>query len=176
LRAAAAAAYGRPMARFETTLTVPRPVEDTFGFVSDFRNAARWDPRTYAAEKATPGPIGLGTRFVLTGGLLPHSVVARLRLPVALAGMRLPYDVVGFEAPHGFVLAGETRLVAYRDRLEFASEGPGTRVRYEAELRLKGILAVGEPVLRLLFARIGRDATRDLASTVAHGTRGAAAA
>ena len=40
-----------PVATHETILTIPRPIEETFAFVSDFRNAAKWDPRTYAAEK-----------------------------------------------------------------------------------------------------------------------------
>ena len=45
-----------------------RFVEELFAFVSDFRNAAAWDPRTYAVEKATEGPTGIGPRFMLTGG------------------------------------------------------------------------------------------------------------
>jgi dehydrogenase/reductase SDR family member 12 len=164
------------MAYFETSLLVPRPVETTFGFVSDFRNAVHWDPRTYAAQQATPGPIGLGTRFVLTGGLLPEAILIRLRIRPSLMGMRLPYDVVEFTPPVAFVLAGETRTLRYRDRLEFSTDGDGTRLRYVAELSLKGMLAVGEPVLRIMFARIGRDATRSLSDTIVQRTGGAARA
>ena len=160
------------MARFATTLHVPRPVDEVFAFVSDFRNAVHWDPRTYAAEQLTPGSPGIGTRFVLTGGVLPRPVLRRLRIPASLVGMRLPYDVVEFTPPSGFTLAGESRLVRYRDRLEFTADGGGTRVRYLAELHLRGPLAVGEPLLRPLFSRIGRDATRDLADAVVRGTGG----
>jgi hypothetical protein len=56
------------MATYEAVLTVPQSVDETLAFVSDLRNAARWDPRTYGVEKVTDGPIGVGTRFMLTGG------------------------------------------------------------------------------------------------------------
>jgi hypothetical protein len=84
--------------------------------------------------------------------------------------MPLPYDVVEFERPRRFVLEGESPLFRYRDELEFEPEADGTLLRYFAELRLKGILAVGEPVLRLLFGIIGRGATRHLAAAVHAGT------
>jgi dehydrogenase/reductase SDR family protein 12 len=158
------------MATYETVLTIPQKVEATFAFVSDFRNAARWDPRTYAVEKATDGPIGVGTRFMLTGGMLREDWVERLRIPKSMAGMALPYDIVEFDSPNEFVLEGESRLVRYRDHLEFSADGSNTRLRYFAELELKGLLAVGEPLLKMMFKRIGDDATRDLPATVARGT------
>ena len=69
------------VAAYETILSVPHPVEVTFDFVSDFRNAALWDPRTFAVEKATDGPIGAGTRFILTGGMMREDLVQKLRIP-----------------------------------------------------------------------------------------------
>lgn len=154
------------VAHFEATLNVPHSLETTFAFVSDFRNAARWDPRTYAAEKATEGPIGVGTRFILTGGAMREEWVERLHVPHGVAGMALPYDVVEFDAPSRFVLAGESRAMRWRDELEFSADGVATRLRYVAELEFKGFLRIGEPLLARLFQRIGDDATRDLAACV----------
>lgn len=158
------------MATYETVLIIPQTVAATFAFVSDFRNAEHWDPRTYSVEKATDGPIGVGTRFVLTGGMMREDLVKRLRLPQSMAGMALPYDVVDFDPPNEFVLEGESRLVRYRDHLEFSADGANTRLRYFAELSLKGPLALGEPLLKMMFKRIGDDATRDLPATVVAGT------
>ena len=158
------------MATYETILTIPQSVDQTFAFVSDFRNAAKWDPRTFSVDKTTDGDIGIGTRFMLTGGMLPEATVARLHLPKSMAGMALPYDVTEFDAPHEFVLVGESRLVRYRDHLEFWPDGNGTRLRYFAELELKGPLSIMEPLLGRMFQRIGDDATRDLPATVVRGT------
>jgi len=159
------------MATYETILTVPQSVEETFSFVSDFRNAALWDPRTYAVEKSTEGPIGVGTRFMLTGGMLRKELLGRLHIPESVAGMPLPYDVVEFDAPDEFVLEGESRVFRYHDHLEFSPDGDNTRLRYAAELELKGAFAVFEPFLQMMFQRIGDDATRDLPATVKRGTR-----
>lgn len=158
------------VAIYETILTIPQSVDETFAFVSDFRNAAQWDPRTFAVEKTTDGGIGVGTRFMLTGGILPEATVKRLHLPTSMAGMALPYDVVEFDAPHEFVLEGQSRLVRYRDHLEFWPDGNDTRLRYFAELLLKGPLSIMEPLLARMFQRIGDDATRDLPATVVRGT------
>lgn len=157
------------VASYETILTIPLGVEDAFAFVSDFRNAPMWDPRTYAVEKTTEGPIGVGTRFMLTGGLMPARLVRRLHIPTSLAGMALPYDVVEYDAPTIFVLTGESRLVRYRDRLEFVAQGDSTQLRYFAELELKGPLAAGDPLLQRVFTRIGDDATRRIPDVVGRG-------
>lgn len=155
------------MASYETNLRIPRSVEETFAFVSDFRNAGRWDPRTYSVEKVTDGPIGVGTRFVLIGGLVPRQILERLRVPGSRAGMALPYDVVEFSAPREFVLMGESRAFRYRDHLEFSSDGDDTLLRYAAELEIKGPLRFWDPVLQRIFTRIGDDATRALPAVVA---------
>jgi hypothetical protein len=82
------------VATYETTLNISKPLDETFAFVSDFRNAAVWDPRTYSVDKTTDGPIGVGTRFMLTGGMLPGSLLERLHLAESLIGMALPYGVI----------------------------------------------------------------------------------
>ena len=56
------------------------------------------------------------------------------------------------------------RTAALADENEEAP--PMTRLRYYAELEIKGPLALGEPLLRRMFQRIGDDATRDLPATV----------
>ena len=64
----------------------------------------------------------------------------------------------------------------FEDKIRFDPEGNGTRVTYTARLELKSVLAVGDPFLRLMFKRIGDDATRDIASAVAAGAPTASAA
>jgi hypothetical protein len=155
------------MAEYSTTLMIPAPIETTFGFVSDFRNAAIWDPRTYTASNETGGPIRVGTRFMLVGGLLRQDILKRLHIPESIAGIALPYDVVELDEPFRFVLEGESSLVRYGDRLEFAEAEAGTRLEYSAKLELKGVLSITDAMLSRLFERIGDDATRGIASAVA---------
>ena len=51
------------MAWVKGDLVINRPVEEVFDFVADERNEPRYNPRMLRAEKLTPGPIGVGTRF-----------------------------------------------------------------------------------------------------------------
>lgn len=154
------------VATYETILRIPRPIEATFAFVSDFRNAVTWDPRTYSADKTTEGPIGVGTQFILTGGMMPKNVVKRLHLPESVAGMALPYNVVLFDAPNEFILTGESKMLRWCDHLEFTGEGDSTRLRYYAELEMKKFTAAGETLLDRVFQRIGDGATVGLPAAV----------
>lgn len=135
------------MARYRTSLTIKRPLAETFAFFSDFRNAPSWDPQTVSARKATDGDIGLGTIFVLVGG-------------TAGINFDLPYEIVSYDPPHQFILKGKNRIFRYRDVIDFIAEGEHTRMSYYAELRFRGLLRAGNPLMSLMFQRIGDEATR----------------
>ena len=51
------------MARIDGEIMINRPVEEVFDFVADERNEPRYNPRMLSAEKLSPGPVGLGSRF-----------------------------------------------------------------------------------------------------------------
>jgi hypothetical protein len=137
------------MARSQRVVQSAVPPAVAFAFVSDFRHAPLWDPQTRSAEKLGDGPIGIGTRFVLVGG------VAGLR-------MELPYEIVAFDPPHRLVLEGSTRWVRYRDQITFEADGPGTRIVYDAEMELRSALRIVGPLLPLMFDRIAEAATRGM--------------
>jgi uncharacterized protein YndB with AHSA1/START domain len=60
------------MARVTKTLDVPGSPKDVFQYLADFSHAAEWDPGVLAAEKATEGPIEVGTAFRLTVAFGPR--------------------------------------------------------------------------------------------------------
>lgn len=158
------------MVRFETSLVIPRPRDATFAFVTDLSNAARWDPRTYQARKLTPGPVGLGTKFQLQGGLISKHTLDRFHVPELLRlDTELDYEVVSFVPRSEMVVRGETGHLRYEDHLVFSDEGDATRLRYLATMELKGVLAIGDVVLRPIFDAIGADATRGIADAVVAG-------
>ena len=155
------------MATFETSFIIPRPLAATFAFVTDFRNAPRWDPRAYEAKQLTPGPIGLGTRFLLVGGLIARPTLDRFHVPDWLRQTSdLEYEVVSFVPQRELVVRGETAMLRYEDHLVFSAEGDGTRLRYSAEMELKSVLQIGDPILAPLFHAIGEDATRGIPAAV----------
>jgi polyketide cyclase/dehydrase/lipid transport protein len=153
------------MATFHTSLWIPRPAADVFAFVSDFRHAPRWDPRTYSATMVTAEPVGLGSQFELQGGLLTKSV--HDELPAMLRGNEtLPYEIVEFDPPRVVAFRGETRTTQYHDRIQLFEQPGGTQLVYDAELVLKGVLELGAAAFQLLFDKIGRDATEPIPGVV----------
>jgi hypothetical protein len=156
-----------PVVRFETSLVIPRPRDATFAFVTDLSNAVTWDPRTYQARKLTPGPVALQTKFVLTGGLISKQTLARFHVPDLLRGdSDLGYEVVSFVPRSEMVVRGETSTLRYEDHLVFTDEGAATRLRYVATMELKGILSIGDVILKPIFEAIGADATQGIPAAV----------
>ncbi|HET6339784.1 MAG TPA: SRPBCC family protein [Polyangiales bacterium] len=122
-----------------------------FDFISDFRHASLWDPRTESVRKVTDGPIGRGTKFLLRARLLGS------------LGMDFPYAIVEYEQPRVIVFAGRTQFFEYRERVTFAPDGTGTTIEWDAAMDLRSLLALGNPFLSLLYQRIGDDATSGIA-------------
>ena len=144
------------MPRYRSSIEVPLSARATFAFVTDFRNAARWDPRVERAEKLTDGPVGAGTRFRLTSRVLIKEVA-------------LPYEITAFEPPPeeadgdatagAATFEGRTFLLRYRDRITVEPTGDDTsRLTYDARLSLRGPFVLDNFLLAPFLHQVGEDA------------------
>ena len=52
--------------RFDVTVVVDRPIEETFAFLADGTNDPKFSPRVLEITKATDGPTGVGTVYKST--------------------------------------------------------------------------------------------------------------
>lgn len=129
------------------------PIAEAFAFVSDFANSMHWDPGVASSEQIGEGPTGVGSRY---------------RLEVRLGGGVTPmeYEITSFDAPRRVVLTGIGARVAAVDEIRFESVPGGTRVDYEADIRLRGIFRLAEPFLGGAFTKIGRDALAGMRGTL----------
>ena len=132
------------MAVLKEILEVARPLDEVFAFVGDFANTKDWDPGVADSRKVTDGPIGVGTRYAVD---------------VVFNGRKLPmtYEVTAWDPPNRVVLKGEGSTVTAVDDIRFEAIPTGTRIRYSAELRLKGLLKLMEPFLSKRFDQTGKD-------------------
>ena len=130
------------MARYRASIDTSWTPEEAFEYLSDFSTSAEWDPGVVEAERLCDGAVAEGTRFHLVAKFL---------------GRRTPlnYRIVEFQPPRAVTFVGENATVISRDRITFESHAAGTRVLYDADLRLKGLLRLGDPLLRLAFDRVG---------------------
>ena len=133
------------MTRLNEQIETRLDPEASFAFVADFANSAGWDPGVASSERLDPGPVGVGARY---------------RLGVRLAGRVAPmeYRITVFEPSVRVVLEGSGSGVSAVDEIRFAPAGSGTRIEYTADIRLRGLLRLVQPLLGSQFARIGREA------------------
>ena len=105
-------------------------------------------------RRLTPAPTVVGSRF---------EVLALFR------GRRQRFEYVVTELEDGsrIALRGEGDKAQSVDVISVAAGGSGTRVTYEADLRLKGVYRVAEPFLRSTFRQMGDAALDGLAARLA---------
>lgn len=150
------------MTRLHETIETTLPLAGTFAFIADFANAEVWDPGTLASKRRGDGPVGVGTTYDLTvrmgGGAAP-----------------MTYTIETFEPDERVVLRGVGERATARDDIRFESTpSGGTRVDYIADIELKGLIRLLQPVLGGAFRKLGDDArtgmTRALAERAATRT------
>ena len=143
------------MARYTATIDAPVAAEDAFDYLAEFSTTQEWDPGVSEAEMLTPPPVALGSRFRVVAGF---------------AGRKVPltYEITDFDRPHRVTVRAENGSTVSEDTITFtpvrgtSADGDHLSVRYDADLRLKGLFRIFEPVLALAFKGIGDRAAAGL--------------
>jgi len=131
------------VALYIDAIDLPIPIEPAFDCSSDFSRTVEWDPGMQEARRETSGEVRLASRVQVT---------------VSFLGRRIPleYRITEFERPSRLVLRGGDSSFRSIDEITFVARPWGTRLTYEARLELVGIRRIADPILDLLFQRIGR--------------------
>ena len=124
------------MARYEASVETLWTPEEAFAYLSDFSTSAEWDPGVVEAERVGGAAPGDGAEVRLVARFLGRTT-------------ELTYRTVEHEPPHAVTFLGENATVTSRDRITFDAVPGGTRITYVADLRLKGLLRLADPLLRL---------------------------
>jgi len=143
------------MARYRASIDTSWTPEEAFAYLGDFSTSVEWDPGVVEAARVGAGAVGDGTEF---------------RLVAEFLGRKTPltYRIVEYEPPRAATFVGENAPVVSHDRIPLEATATGTRVTYDADLRLKGLLGVVDPLLRLAFNRVGDRALAGLREVLAH--------
>ncbi|MGA2319445.1 MAG: SRPBCC family protein [Solirubrobacteraceae bacterium] len=143
------------MARYRACVDTPLSPEEAFAFLSDFSTTQEWDPGVVEAERLDEGALSAGSEFRLVADFLGRKTA-------------LTYRVIEFDPPRAVTVRAENLTVVSLDRITFDALGEGTRVTYDADLRLKRPLRPADPLLVLAFNRIGDAALAGLRRTIGH--------
>ena len=149
------------MARYVVRVRTSMPPTEAFAYMADLKNFAEWDPgvgRVKQVEGNGPGPEA------------SFDVVVALAAVIKLPGptMTLRYNTTAFDdAATTMTAFAENALFTSEDTITVESDADGSIVTYDAELKLKGLLALSDPLLGLTFNQIGDRAAAGLVEALA---------
>jgi len=137
------------MARYVTTVRTAKTPREAFAYMADLRNFAEWDPGVKAVRQVEGSGGGPDSVFDVT---------------VASPGrdLTLRYVTKEYDAPRNLLVVARSLVFTSIDRITVEPHDSGSVVTYDADLRLNGVLRVGDLGLRLMFGQIGDRAAAGL--------------
>ena len=135
-------------------IQVSRPADEAFRYIVDFENTAEWDPGIAEAAKLTDGPVRVGSEY---------DVVALFRGK----RQRFRYTVTDLdESRRRIVLVGDGEKATSVDEITVEPAGEGSRVAYTAEIKLKGLRRIAEPLLKPMLGKTADEGLAGLKATL----------
>jgi len=117
-------------------------------FLKDFSNAEEWDPGTVSCTREDANPVQVGSRFTNVSKIAGVTTELSYRLDKLTEG--------------SLVFVGENDSAISTDTITVAPHASGSEVTYEAVIEAKGIGKVAEPLLKLVFERMGTKTERQM--------------
>ena len=130
------------MAHYVARIRTDMPVEDVFAYMADVRNFEEWDPGVVRSVQVEGDGPGKGSAYDVT-------------VPSFGRELTLRYTMTEYSPPGRMVVIGKSQLLTSIDVIEVSRVGDQTEFLYDATLRLKFPLSLGDPILNRVFRPIG---------------------
>ena len=144
------------MARYVTTVRTAKTPQQAFTYMADLRNFAEWDPGVKAVRQVKGSGGGPDAVFDVT-------------VAGPVVDLTLRYVTEEYDAPRNLLVVARSTVFTSIDRITVEPDGTGSVVTYDADLRLNGVLRVGDLGLRLVFGVIGDRAAAGLRRALGEG-------
>ncbi|MEO6144510.1 MAG: SRPBCC family protein [Dermatophilaceae bacterium] len=139
--------------RVRRIVTVEKPMDRVFAYLSDFTTTTEWDPGTVITVR-TSGDGGFGTEYLNTSTFAGRQT-------------QLTYVVEDLVPNLHIALRGENKTLIAHDTMTFRAAGNGTEVTYTADFTFKGMTRFLAPLLKPAFKRLGDQAETGMAKALA---------
>ena len=122
------------MTTINQSVTVNRPLEEVWDFISNFENTTRWSRGVLEARQTSDDPLGIGST---------------LQTVVKAFGRRRTADylVTEYEPNHGFAFQVTSGPMTSRARYSVEPAGAGTRLTASGEAEATGLYKLLAPIL-----------------------------
>jgi len=139
--------------RLQRIVTVEKPLDKVFAYLSDFTTTTEWDPGTVKTV-LTSGDGGFGTEYLNTSTFAGRET-------------QLSYVVQELVPNERISLHGENKTVVAHDTMTFRATGNDTEVTYVADFTFKGIGRFIAPLMKRAFTQLGDEAQTGMAAALA---------
>jgi hypothetical protein len=137
------------MARYVARIRTDMSVEDVFSYMSDVRNFEKWDPGVVRSVQVEGDGPGVGSVYDVT-------------VPSGGRELTLRYTMTECSAPDRMKVIGKSPWLTAIDVIEVSTVGDKTEFVYDATLKLKFPLSLGDVFLAKAFKRIGDKAAHGM--------------
>lgn len=136
------------MPKIERSVTVQKPLEKVWAYLTDFTTTEQWDPGTVSTERIA-GDRGPGTVYRNVSKVLGREV-------------EIEYTVTQLEPQSLFQLSGTTSAMRMQDTMRFDQTPAGVVVTYTAEFEPQGVAKLAAPLMPLGLKKLGDNAAASL--------------
>ena len=142
------------MSKYNVSVESSKSVDEAFAYMADLRNFANWDPGVLTVTQVVGDGAGPASSFDVTVKSVGGGTVLR-------------YETVEYDEPGNLLVKARNSSFTSIDRITIVARGEGSLVTYSAELLLNGWLSPFNPLLGLVFNRIGDRAAVGLRGVLA---------
>jgi hypothetical protein len=142
------------MAKYTVSVESSKSVEEAFAYMADLRNFANWDPGVLTVTQVAGDGAGPESSFDVA-------------VKSVGGGTVLGYETLEYDEPGNLLVEARNSKFTSIDRITVVAKDEGSIVTYAAELLLNGCLSPLNPLLGLVFNRIGDRAAAGLRRVLA---------
>lgn len=132
---------------------VRAPIEEVYDFMADFSNAEKWDPGVIRSISKGNNSFELTTVFKGKKSIMT-------------------YTVISYKRPYEIILKGNGPNVRAIDTIKFSKvDANHTKIKYKADLTLKGFRRPFIIFLNKSLEQLGKDAINGIWNYFLHGNK-----
>jgi len=118
----------------EKKITINRPIEEVFAYVSDLQNGPQWQPALVEARRITEGPLGIGTQFTGVRKFMGRRMESVIQYTTYEPNKKIAFKSISGSSP-------------FEQSFLFESTAEGTQLTTRLELQTPGLMGLAEPLV-----------------------------
>ncbi len=119
----------------EKIITINRPINEVFAYVSNMENGPKWQPELSEVRRITKGPVKIGSQFSSARKIMGQELVTTI-------------EFVAYGPNSKYTIKSITGPLPFEQTTLFESTAEGTKLTTKIELHPSGDMAQAEPMLR----------------------------